>query len=91
MASMRGTSTGDHVEAEVRTDLMRIGGFVQLKCLVKIRLGRSTSFIRKTSKFDITATTSSYPPPLYIHVHSARCYPFRYRDSSFENLVERRR
>lgn len=83
---MRARRQGDQaVEAEVRTDLMRIGGFVQLKCLVKIHLGRSTSFIRKTSKFDIAAATSSYP----LYIHSTCCYPFRYRDSSFENLVER--
>lgn len=41
---------------------MRIGGFVQLKCLAKIHTGRR-SFIRKTSNFDIAATTSSYPTP----------------------------
>lgn len=39
---------------------MRIGGFVQLKCLVKIRVGRC-SFTGKTSKFELAATASSYP------------------------------
>lgn len=53
-----GRQQGDRTE--VRADLMRIGGFVQLKCLVKIHVGRC-SFIRKTSKFDFTAAASSYP------------------------------
>lgn len=45
---------------EVGSDLMRIGGFVQLKCLAKIHVGRC-SFVRKTSKSGLAATASSYP------------------------------
>lgn len=55
-------------------DLMRIGGFVQLKRLTRIHPG--SALIRKTSNLDFATAVSSYPRAIQVPAYR---YPSRYR------------